>query len=195
MRAYWSKIVCVTESRMDFTAAVDRFKGELRSLFLSFRYGDANQLAFFLAELRTPIMHAGRSQTLLRMTYDGVQRLAEPYALAFKWRKLAPPDPEPAARIGWGVIGRLVRVMSTSRDPVRARARTGRWALAARTMPQSGRRKVFRARLPAGEWPAKMLKVTAVDARTGEFVVFDSAGEAGHRPPDMYHTTGLTKAR
>jgi predicted nucleotidyltransferase component of viral defense system len=87
MRAYWSKIVCVTESRMDFTAAVDRFKDELRSLFSSFRYGDANQLAFFPAELRTPIMHAGRSQTLLRMTYDGVQRLAEPYALAFKWRK------------------------------------------------------------------------------------------------------------
>jgi hypothetical protein len=27
MRAYWSKIVCVSESRMDFTAAVDRFKG------------------------------------------------------------------------------------------------------------------------------------------------------------------------
>jgi NTE family protein len=38
---------------------------------------------------------------------------------------------------------------------------------------------VFEARLPAGGWPAKMLKVTAVDARTGEFVVFDSAGEAG----------------
>jgi hypothetical protein len=87
MRGYWSKIVCVTDSRMDFTAAVDRFKGELRSLFSSFRYGDANQLAFFPAELRTPIMHAGRSQTLLRMTYDGVQRLVEPYSLAFKWRK------------------------------------------------------------------------------------------------------------
>ncbi|MCA1705265.1 MAG: hypothetical protein LC808_19210, partial [Actinobacteria bacterium] len=52
-----------------------------------FQYGDANQLAFFPAELRTPIMHAGRSQTLLRMTYDGVQRLVEPYSLEFKWRK------------------------------------------------------------------------------------------------------------
>ncbi len=69
--------------------------------------------------------------------------------------------------------------MSTSRDPVRARVRIGRWALAARTMPESGRRKVFQARLPASQWPAKMLKVTAVDARTGEFVVFDSAGEVG----------------
>ena len=62
---------------------------------------------------------------------------------------------------------------------MRARARTGRWALAARTMPESDRRKVFEARLPVSDWPAKMLKVTAVDARTGEFVVFDSAGEAG----------------
>ena len=87
MRAYWNKIVCVSESRIDFTAAVDRFKGELQSLFSSFRYGDASQLAFFPAELRTPIMQAGHSQTLLRMTYDGVQRLAEPYALTFKWRK------------------------------------------------------------------------------------------------------------
>ncbi len=87
MRGYWSKIVCVAESRMDFTAAVERFKGELVSLFSSFDYGDANQLAFFPAELRTPIMEAGRTQTLLRMTYDGVSRLVEPYALSFKWRK------------------------------------------------------------------------------------------------------------
>jgi len=93
--------------------------------------------------------------------------------------QLAPPDPEPAARMGWGVIGRLLWVMSTSRDPVRARARIGHWALAARTMPEAGRRKVFEARLPVSDWPAKVLKVTAVDARTGEFVVFDSAGDAG----------------
>ena len=81
--------------------------------------------------------------------------------------------------MGWGVIGRLLWVMSTSRDPVRARARIGRWALAARTMPESGRREVFEARLPVSDWPAKMLKVTAVDAQTGEFVVFDSAGDVG----------------
>ncbi len=93
--------------------------------------------------------------------------------------QLAPPDPEPAARMGWGVISRLLWVMSTSRDPVRARARIGHWALAARTMPEAGRRKVIEARLPASDWPAKALKVTAVDARTGEFVVFDSAGDAG----------------
>ncbi len=92
--------------------------------------------------------------------------------------QLAPPAPEPAARMGWGVIGRLLWVMSASRDPVRARARIGNWALAARTMPEAGLRKVIEARLPASDWPARALKVTAVDARTGEFVVFDSAGDA-----------------
>jgi hypothetical protein len=49
MRGYWSTIICAAESRMDFTMAVDRFKGELRSLFSSFRYGDADQPAFFPA--------------------------------------------------------------------------------------------------------------------------------------------------
>lgn len=87
MRDYWNKIICAEESRLDFSLTVDRFKGELRSLFSSFRYGDANQLAFFPPELRTPIMDAGRSRTLLRMTYDGIERLVEPYSLAFKWRK------------------------------------------------------------------------------------------------------------
>ena len=81
--------------------------------------------------------------------------------------------------MGWDVIGRMLWVMSTSRDPVRARARLGHWALAARTMPEASRRKVFQDRLPAGDWPATILKVTAVDARSGQFVVFDATGEAG----------------
>ena len=93
--------------------------------------------------------------------------------------QLAPPAAEPAARMSWSVIGRLLWVMSTSRDPVRARARIGHWALAVRTMPEADRRMVIEARLPVGDWPAKTLKVTAVDARTGELVVFDSAGDAG----------------
>jgi NTE family protein len=92
--------------------------------------------------------------------------------------QLAPPAPEPAARIGWHFIGRLLWDVQTSRDPKRARARIGRWALAVPTMPEADRRKVFEARLPASEWPRRALKVTAVDARSGEFAVFDSAGDA-----------------
>ena len=92
--------------------------------------------------------------------------------------QLAPPDPEPAVRISWGFIGRLLWDVSTSQHPARARARIGRWALAAPTMPEADRRKVFEDRLYSSTWPARALKVTAVDARTGEFAVFDSAGDA-----------------
>jgi hypothetical protein len=87
MRGYWNKIICAPESRMDSTVAVERFKDELRSLFASFWHGTINQLAFFPAELRTPIMNAGRTQTLLRLTYEGIPRLVEPYSLALKWSK------------------------------------------------------------------------------------------------------------
>jgi hypothetical protein len=45
-------------------------------------------------------------------------------------------------------------------------------------LPEADRRKVFEARLPTSTWPSRALKVTAVDARTGEFAVFDSAGDA-----------------
>ena len=92
--------------------------------------------------------------------------------------QLEPPAPEPAVRIGWDFIGRLLWDVQTSRDPKQARARIGRWALAVPTMPEAGRRKVFEARLPASVWPSRALRVTAVDARTGEFAVFDSAGDA-----------------
>ncbi len=43
------------------------------------------------------------------------------------------------------------------RDPVRAQARIGRMALAARTMPEAGRRAVIAARIPSEEWPGRRL--------------------------------------
>jgi len=92
--------------------------------------------------------------------------------------QLAPPEPEPPARVGWDFIGRLLWDMNTSRSPAQARARIGRWALAAPTMPEADRRKVFQARLHSSAWPSQALKVTAVDARTGKLAVFTSAGSA-----------------
>ena len=93
--------------------------------------------------------------------------------------QLAPPDPEPEARIGWDFIGRLLWAVHTSWHPRQARARIGRWALATPTMPEADRRKGFQDRLHSSAWPSRALKVTAVDARTGEFAVFDAAGDAG----------------
>lgn len=91
--------------------------------------------------------------------------------------QLAPPEGEPRARMGVANTARLVGIMIGTRDPVRARVRMGRLALAARTEPEEARREVFEARLARQDWPGQ-LKVTAVDAESGEFTVFDAAGPA-----------------
>ena len=51
----------------------------------------------------------------------------------------------------------------------------GRWALDAATITESRRRAVIESRLPSHEWPARALKIVAVDAETGQPRVFDNA--------------------
>jgi len=93
--------------------------------------------------------------------------------------QLAPPAGESAERIGLLSGTRMAWAMIASRNPVRARKRLGRMALAVRTMPEADRRAVIAARLPSHEWPDVPLRVTAVDARSGEFTVFDSGSGVG----------------
>ncbi|MEH0828949.1 MULTISPECIES: patatin-like phospholipase family protein [unclassified Micromonospora] len=88
--------------------------------------------------------------------------------------QLAPPQGGVAARFGWAAVARLVWAGGRTRDAARARARVGAMALAARTPSEASRRAVIEARLPVREWPARRLLVTAVDAHSGEFVVFDA---------------------
>jgi NTE family protein len=91
--------------------------------------------------------------------------------------QLEPPDGQQTARLGLADMARFVGIMVGTRDPARARAKMGRLALRARTEPEAARRAVFERRLAGREWPAR-LKVTAVDAESGEFTVFDAAGPA-----------------
>jgi NTE family protein len=91
--------------------------------------------------------------------------------------QLTPPDGQPRARLGLGVTARLVWVMVGTKDPVRARVKMGTLALRAKTQPEAARRAVFEGRLTGREWPAR-LKVTAVDAASGGFAVFDASGPA-----------------
>lgn len=58
-------------------------------------------------------------------------------------------------------------------DPQRFRQRVGMRARSAKTMPESERRVTFQRRLPVHLWPDRRLLLTAVDAVSGEFVVFD----------------------
>ncbi|MFB7447110.1 patatin-like phospholipase family protein [Streptomyces sp. NPDC056194] len=55
------------------------------------------------------------------------------------------------------------------------RRAVGRFALGAETVPEHERRAVIESRLPSHEWPARALKIVAVDAESGEPRVFDSA--------------------
>jgi NTE family protein len=91
--------------------------------------------------------------------------------------QLAAPSGELAARLRGFVSGQIAWAVLSSRVPERARARIGRLALAAKTVPESERRAVIEARLPVRSWPERKLLITAVDAVTGEFVTFDADGD------------------
>jgi len=93
--------------------------------------------------------------------------------------QLAPPTGEIAAQLGLKFIAKLSWAMFRSRDPVKARVRIGKMALASRTVSEADRRKVIAARLPAHDWPACRLLITAVDAESGEFTTFDAASGVG----------------
>jgi NTE family protein len=88
--------------------------------------------------------------------------------------QLVPPDGEVAAALGTGALLRLaLAAVAGGRDLERVRARIGRFALRARTGPEAERIAVIGRRLPVHEWPRRGLRITAVDAHTGEFVVLD----------------------
>ncbi|MCY7341265.1 MAG: patatin-like phospholipase family protein [Pseudonocardia sp.] len=92
--------------------------------------------------------------------------------------QLAPPDGEVVARFGRATMVRLGLAMIGPAmigrgDARRVRSRIGSIALRTRTVPESERIAVIARRLPVREWPERALRVTAVDAHTGEFVVLD----------------------
>ena len=84
---------------------------------------------------------------------------------------------ELTARLGGLVWAQIAWAVLRSRIPQRARARIGRMALAAKTVPEAERKAVIEARLPVHTWPEHKLLITAVDALTGEFVTFDAGGD------------------
>ncbi|OLT13401.1 patatin [Pseudonocardia sp. CNS-139] len=88
--------------------------------------------------------------------------------------QLAPADGERAAALGRGAMLRLGVAVLGARDPQRMRARIGQVALRARTgVPAAERVAVIGRRLPVHEWPDRPLRITAVDADTGEFLLLD----------------------
>jgi NTE family protein len=87
--------------------------------------------------------------------------------------QLAGPGAEAAARMGRRALAAWMWAMLTTRDPLAYRARIGRLASRASTVPEGARRAIIESRLPSRTWPERPLLITAVDAESGEFVAFD----------------------
>src|SRR5260370_10218872 len=90
--------------------------------------------------------------------------------------QLTEPRAERAATMGGTITLRFAAPLVGPGGEERARARLGRAALKARTVPESERKAILKQRLPADSWPERRLLITAVDAETGELRVFDRDG-------------------
>ncbi|MEQ3550438.1 patatin-like phospholipase family protein [Pseudonocardia nematodicida] len=88
--------------------------------------------------------------------------------------QLAPPSGEVAANLGVWQAARIgIAALAGPRQAQLVRARIGRLALAADTVPETERIAVMRSRLGDADWPTgRDLRITAVDAHTGAFRAF-----------------------
>ena len=77
------------------------------------------------------------------------------------------------------MIARFVELLADRPHPEELRRRIGEWALQADTVPEAERLAIIDSRLPVKEWPQWALRITAVDAGTGAFVVFDREAGVG----------------
>lgn len=84
-RAAWERyIVCPIESRITFDEVEGLYARFIESIFETTAFGSRLSEAFFPAELRNAFLQAGSERKLLRLSYDGYERVVEPYALSYK---------------------------------------------------------------------------------------------------------------
>ncbi|HEV3192776.1 MAG TPA: nucleotidyl transferase AbiEii/AbiGii toxin family protein, partial [Polyangiaceae bacterium] len=91
LRDAWTKyIVCPARAVLAFETALGRFAEHVRSIFAPFGATDRawfSRRVFFPSALRNVILDAGSRLTLVKVKYQGVERLVEPYSLRYKQRK------------------------------------------------------------------------------------------------------------
>jgi NTE family protein len=71
-------------------------------------------------------------------------------------------------------VGEIAAVMRSANSIREMRRAVGRFALEAATVPELQRRAAVASRLPSQRWPARALRIVAVDSDSGEPRVFDS---------------------
>jgi NTE family protein len=104
--------------------------------------------------------------------------------------QLEPPDHEIGAGLGVREIAAMAFPALIPGSPRKRRRRVGKAALKAH--PDGGaeqRIEVIRSRIGVEDWPDRDLRITAVDAETGRFTVFDKDG-----PADIVHAVAASCA-
>ncbi|MGO6679719.1 nucleotidyl transferase AbiEii/AbiGii toxin family protein [Rhizobium leguminosarum] len=81
----WEKFIrCPKPTRFGFDRAVEGFKDSIERLFEGVSLGGWREQLYFPSEHRNLIMDAGAGRKLLKLTYNGAERIIEPYSLAYK---------------------------------------------------------------------------------------------------------------
>ena len=84
----WSKtLICAKELFFGIEEAISVFVSDLENLFKDYPDNGFERFTYFAPEFRTPIMKAGREQTLLKIRYKGSDRVVEPYALKYQEKR------------------------------------------------------------------------------------------------------------
>lgn len=86
-RGYWGKVLVPAAARMSFDEAVSSLQAGIAELFMPYEDYRGGELAFWPSRLRNLILEAGAERKLLRLTYQGIPRIVEPYSLRFKTRR------------------------------------------------------------------------------------------------------------
>ena len=95
IRGFWNQyLVCPKLALFSFDEAEAWFKSIINDIFAFAEpapayatQGWGRTPVFYAANLRDTIMEGGRLRRLLRLVYDGYERLVEPYSLTFKRRQ------------------------------------------------------------------------------------------------------------
>ncbi len=86
-KAKWSKtVMCTQDVFFEAEDAINRFTEQINEMFKDDTDNHWTDRHYFGAEHRSVILKGGKDMTLLRITYNGVTRLVEPYALKFQER-------------------------------------------------------------------------------------------------------------
>ncbi|MBV9832514.1 MAG: patatin-like phospholipase family protein, partial [Marmoricola sp.] len=103
--------------------------------------------------------------------------------------QLRPADQEIGAQLSRLLLLRVLPAMVIPGSARTKRARIGAMALKAHKPGGAQRIDVIRSRIRVDEWPERELKITAVDAETGELTVFDRGSGA-----DIVHAVAASCA-